>query len=979
LDVLIQPNILNITGKGGKTPYQFAIDNTTSFTPQSSFYKLAIGKHTVYIKDANGCMASNDITIDNDVVKAAIRSAYPAQNATSVPVNGITFQWVAANYAANQVYDIYLKKGNDNYSLIASDISTASYTYNTTLENSSNYTWKVALKSATNAIDYAEFTFTTASGVATTPTAPILTLPVNGGTVDLSTTLKWTPQAGDFKYDLYFDSNNATTLVVLNLTNTEYTINNLANGKTYYWKVKIKSSITGASATSMIWSFTAQKGDISTVLIPSGTFIMGSPLTEVDRNPNETQHQVTLSAFRMSKYEITNAQYAAFLNAKKINSDGQYKTGSYPEQVLVYASSGNYDWGLHYNGGQWIPVNGYENNPIINVTWYGATEFAAYVGGALPTEAQWEYACRAVTTTPFSTGVCLTNEQANYVWSSSYSSCSNTVTTYPGKTQPVGTYAPNAYGLYDMHGNVCEWCADWYGTYPTSPQTDIAGVSTGTSHVLRGGGWFDDYQICRSAFRGWAGPSDKATGFGFRVAFPTTENSQTVTDIDGNIYHTVKIGTQTWMVENLKTTHYNDGISIPNVTDNNVWASLSEGAYCWYNNDISFKNTYGALYNWYTVSTGKLAPTGWHVATDNEWDILVNFLGGEKVAGANLKEVGTSHWSNPNTGATNETGFTAVPSGIRVDAFYGWPLYTRIWTSTDAWYREIGYETINIVRSRESVSIGKPVRCIKDDASTFVIQTVDIPAGTFIMGSPESEVGRYANETQHQVTLSAFKMSKYEITNAQYAAFLNAKNIGSNGLYTTGTYPTNTLIYSNSSLGLTYNGSQWIPVAGYENAPVIYVTWYGAAEYATYIGGTLPTEAQWEYACRAGTTTPFNTGNFLTNLQANYYWAYPYNGGINTVTTFPGKTQTVGNYAANTYGLYDMHGNVSEWCADWYGTYSTTAQINPTGAATDSSGGRVIRGGSWYGNALLCRSAERQGYEPSTHYSYYGFRVVFVP
>jgi formylglycine-generating enzyme required for sulfatase activity len=258
------------------------------------------------------------------------------------------------------------------------------------------------------------------------------------------------------------------------------------------------------------------------------------------------------------------------------------------------------------------------------------------------------------------------------------------------------------------------------------------------------------------------------------------------------------------------------------------------------------------------------------------------------------------------------------------------------------------------------------------------IPTSAIPAGTFTMGSPLTEVNRSTNETQYPVTLTAFRMSKYEITNTQYAAFLNAKSIGSNGLYTAGAYPTQALIYANSSWGLTYSGSQWVPVTGYENAPVINVTWYGATEYATYISGTLPTEAQWEYACRAGTTTPFNTGNFLTNLQANYNWAYPYNGGTNTVTTYPGKTQTVGSYAANAYGLSDMHGNVWEWCADWYGTYPTTAQTNPTGATTGSY--RVLRGGSWNYNAEYCRSAYRKGNGlPSNNYNSVGFRVVLVP
>jgi formylglycine-generating enzyme required for sulfatase activity len=223
-------------------------------------------------------------------------------------------------------------------------------------------------------------------------------------------------------------------------------------------------------------------------------------------------------------------------------------------------------------------------------------------------------------------------------------------------------------------------------------------------------------------------------------------------------------------------------------------------------------------------------------------------------------------------------------------------------------------------------------------------------------------------------------MSKYEITNVQYAAFLNAKNIPIFGIYTAGAYPTEKLIYASSGMydyGLHYNGSQWIPVPGYENAPAINVTWYGAKEYATYVGGTLPTEAQWEYACRGGTSTPFNTGDFLTNLQANYYWLYPYNGGTNTVTVFPGITQTVGSYTSNAYGLFDMHGNAWEWCADWYDIYPTTPQINPTGPATGYD--NVIRGGGWNSVVYYCRSAYRTHNYPYTYNSNIGFRVVFAP
>jgi uncharacterized protein (TIGR02145 family) len=139
-----------------------------------------------------------------------------------------------------------------------------------------------------------------------------------------------------------------------------------------------------------------------------------------------------------------------------------------------------------------------------------------------------------------------------------------------------------------------------------------------------------------------------------------------VSDIDGNIYKTIKIGSQTWMAENLKTSRYNDGTTIPEVKDQKEWRELSTGAYSWYiNQSETYKNIYGALYNWYAVNNGKLCPKGWHVPSDAEWTILSNSIDANGFAGNALKEAGTRHWQSPDTEATNSTGFTALPGGYR--------------------------------------------------------------------------------------------------------------------------------------------------------------------------------------------------------------------------------------------------------------------------------------------------------------------------
>jgi uncharacterized protein (TIGR02145 family) len=138
-----------------------------------------------------------------------------------------------------------------------------------------------------------------------------------------------------------------------------------------------------------------------------------------------------------------------------------------------------------------------------------------------------------------------------------------------------------------------------------------------------------------------------------------------VTDIEGNVYPTIKIGQQEWMVENLKTTTYNDGTSIPDVTDDTAWANLTYGAYSWIGNDVANKDVFGALYNWWAVDSTKLCPTGWSMPSTDTWSPLVTAEGGTLKAGGRMKDVGTTLWQAPNTGATNASGFSARPAGAR--------------------------------------------------------------------------------------------------------------------------------------------------------------------------------------------------------------------------------------------------------------------------------------------------------------------------
>jgi uncharacterized protein (TIGR02145 family) len=191
-----------------------------------------------------------------------------------------------------------------------------------------------------------------------------------------------------------------------------------------------------------------------------------------------------------------------------------------------------------------------------------------------------------------------------------------------------------------------------------------------------------------------------------------------VMDGDGNYYKVVTIGTQTYMAENLKTTRYIDGTAVPFVTDKTVWNTNNTPGYCWYNDASTYKDTYGALYNWYAVNTGKLCPTGWHVPTNDEWKILENYIGGS-TSGNKLRETGTTHWLAPNDG-TNESGFTGLPGGWRnsgnPDGFFGLGDHGAWWSSTeylttygDDWWIS---NAVDFAYDPKQNSLS--VRCLKD-------------------------------------------------------------------------------------------------------------------------------------------------------------------------------------------------------------------------------------------------------------------------
>lgn len=217
---------------------------------------------------------------------------------------------------------------------------------------------------------------------------------------------------------------------------------------------------------------TIKKPNIEFADIPAGTFIMGSPVSEPGRNEDEIQHKVNLKAFKMSKYCITFEQYDAFCEASGRKKPYGFKRG---------------------------------RMPVSQITWYDAQAFAEWMGCRLPTEAESEYAARANTSTPYYTGDSLTSDQAYF----------GNITGR--EAMPVGSFPPNAFGLYEMHGNMGELCNDWYGDYNLSEVSDPKGPETGQQKVLRGGGFWVPAQKCRSASRVSVPPGNRGAGISFRI------------------------------------------------------------------------------------------------------------------------------------------------------------------------------------------------------------------------------------------------------------------------------------------------------------------------------------------------------------------------------------------------------------------------------------------------------------------------------
>jgi len=526
---------------------------------------------------------------------------------------------------------------------------------------------------------------------------------------------------------------------------------------------------------------------IEMVQIHDGSFQMGSN----DYYSEQPVHTVTLGGFYMGKYEVTQEQYQAVMGNNpsyfpSSPASGEVQSKRPVEQVswydaLVFCNKLSMKEGLspaYKISGSTDPASWGTVPTSSNSTWNAVEIVSGSTGYRLPTEAQWEYAAREGNGSP-----------GNYTYSGSdtiddvawYESNSDS------KTHEVGKKSPNGLGLYDMSGNVWEWCLDRYGDYTSGAQTDPLGASSGSLRVVRGGGWINSAKSSTS--RSGSSPNERVANVGFRLVRP-----------------------------------------------NNMQVS---------------------------------------------------------------------------------------------------------------------------------------------------IEMVQIPGGTFTMGSPKNEPGRGTDETQHSVTLSGFSMGKYQVTQEQWTAVMgsNPSNFTSSPASgeVQGKRPVekvswyDALVFCNKlsmkeELSPAYKISGSTDPASWGTVPTSSnSTWDAVEIVASSTGYRLPTEAQWEYAARGGNGSPGNYTYSGSNTVGDVAWYE-----INSIS----KTHEVGKKAPNGLGLYDMSGNVCEWCWDWYSfSYYSSSPANDPGGA-DSGSYRVYRGGSWVGSAAGVRSSCRSSGYPRSGGNGVGFRLV---
>ena len=689
------------------------------------------------------------------------------------------------------------------------------------------------------------------------------------------------------------------------------------------------------------------------IYVAPGTFTMGSPSSEEGRYNGETQHRVTLTkGFWLGKYEVTQTQWESVM-------------GENPSR---------------FKGG---------NRPVDYVSWEDCQRFISKVnsqqhcGARLPTEAEWEFACRAGSTGPYGGN----GNLDDMGWYDSNSG---------RETHIVGQKQANAWGFYDMHGNVWEWCEDWFGDYG-SATTDPTGPTSGEKRVLRGGSWLNFARLCRSAYRSRVNLDWRIRNYGFRLccsAGPRGATEADVTEI------AVEAAVQKARMERLDDA---DGFRAKKdaLADVLVRAAANGKARRWGDAALGFTNY---------VSESKAL-----LALDEARRSARKSKADAQGAKSRASEAGAAQYAGTQWNEAN--GFLETADGL-----FGKMSFADAALKYAAAAKQFALcvDEANAEKTRRALRAkwrkeGEEFT-INDPYGLYMTMKW-CPAGSFTMGSPSTEDGRDTGETQHQVTLTkGFWLGQTEVTQGQWKKVMNGetivdlarKGLQDDTLYKLGEKQQTLREYWKKDR----DGDPNVRCGDLnDNVPVYNVNWHEAVEFCRRLTQReraagrvpdgyeyrLPTEAEWEYACRAGTTESLPNGRDIRILGKNNAPALDdiawYGGnssvGFNGVgwdtSNWPEKQYPEGRACArevkgkqpNNWGLYDMIGNVWEWCGDWDGRYEYESPTDPVGPAEGAY--RVNRGGSWNVNACRCRSASRARIFPGFRFHNLGFRVALAP
>jgi uncharacterized repeat protein (TIGR02543 family) len=779
--------------------------------------------------------------------------------------------------------------------------------------------------------------------------------------------------------------------------------------------------------------------------IPAGSFTMGSPSGELGHNTDETQHAVTLTMDAyIGVFEVTQNQWELVMGNKPSYFKNPVYYAKRPVESVSY-----YDVRENPANSHDLAVYWPQNFDVTATSFMGKLRVkTGLFGFDLPTESQWEYACRAGTTTALNSGKNLvsTTQDASmaevgryyYNGGSGYSQYG----VLSVGTAAVGSYLPNAWGLYDMHGNVMEWCLDWYGMYPVEV-ADPDGSETGEMRVVRGGNWQTLTEGCRSARRCPWMEGTRGYSVGFRVAKTVLPSGMCFANLDaqgGTVspalktvendkgYGTLQIPVRTgytfdgwWTAPGGTGKAVNEGTTVTEVTDHTLYAKWTANTYTatfdagegnWVEPKVvTFDSVYGTLP--VPLRTGY---------TFGGWWISIGGTGTEVTQDTTVTEVADhtlyAKWTVNTYTVTfdPEDGNVGIGSKVVVfDSAYGTlPIPSRTGYAFAGWYTGVGdtgaeetenslvtvatnhtlyakwaqsthgvYMVIDLTNDTKYTVTHlntAPVGGWTDEYKTTKLVMRRIPAGTFTMGRPTSESGYYGEDLHAVMLTKDFYIGVFEVTQKQWELVMGNKPSYFTNVSYYATRPVDQVTYYNIRENANNSDD---PVVDWPLSSLVNTaSFMGKLRAKTgFSAFDLPTETQWEYACRAGTTTALNSGKNLIltisgpDANMDEVGRYNYNGGSASTPScdLSAGTTTVGSYQPNAWGLYDMHGNVSEWCLDWYGTYPSMV-VDPAGAMSGSF--RVSRGGSFAHIAMNCRSASRAYWYSQGLTSAYGFRVA---